>query len=99
MKGTSVFLKIDLRSSYCQIRVVKQNIPKTALTKRILSWKLTIMYYHISLTELKTKNIVSHLRGRIGSEVEIYDIPVCGQPNLNLHKVWFHNGIKTTISG
>lgn len=29
------------------------------------------MYYHISLTELKTKNIVSHLRGGIGSEVEV----------------------------
>jgi hypothetical protein len=43
MKGTMVFLNIDLRSRYHQLRIKEEEIPKTAFKMRFGHYEFTIL--------------------------------------------------------
>jgi len=43
LQGVGVFLKIDLRSSYCQSRIKLEDISKTTFKPRYGHYKFTVM--------------------------------------------------------
>jgi hypothetical protein len=48
MKGVSVFLKIDLRSGYHQLKIRKSDIPKTAFHTRYGLYEYTVMSFGLT---------------------------------------------------
>jgi hypothetical protein len=48
MKGASVFLKIDLRSGYHQLKIRELDIPKTAFHNRYRLYEYTVMFFGLT---------------------------------------------------
>jgi hypothetical protein len=48
MKGPSVFLKIDLRSGYHQLKIQESNIPKTTFRTRYGLYEYTVMSFGLT---------------------------------------------------
>src|SRR5664279_2092258 len=48
LKGASVFSKINLRSGYHQLKIRKEDIPKTAFTTRYGLYEYTVMSFGLS---------------------------------------------------
>jgi hypothetical protein len=48
MKGPSVFLKIDLRSGYHQLKIQESNIPKTTFCTRYGLYEYTVMSFGLT---------------------------------------------------
>jgi hypothetical protein len=50
MKGPSVFLKIDLRSGYHQLKIMESDIPKIAFHTRYGLYEYTVMSFGLTNT-------------------------------------------------
>src|SRR3954462_12287656 len=48
LKGARVFSKIDLRTGYYQLKIRKEDIPKTAFTTRYSLYEFTVMSFGLT---------------------------------------------------
>ncbi len=48
LQGEKVFLKIDLRSGYYQLKIREKDIPKTAFTTRYRLYEYTVMSFGLT---------------------------------------------------
>jgi hypothetical protein len=61
MKGAKVFSKIDLRSGYFQLKIRKQDIPKTAFTTMHGLYEYTVMLFGLTNASIYFMTIMNRV--------------------------------------